>query len=343
MPNHTESTAVPRRHAFPRSPALLLWVSISALLHPWPALADADADLVRAAKSPYDLARFVDTHPDFDPAPLWKALGIDRYMVDSMPFPASGCSEELIAVLDPPQAIVLLRGGIGHWQEVYLRFRRPAGLDQPGPWTFAGYFLNTLRPIDSKHELIRFGSKPYLLVTSEQQQAGVGWRAVDQTWIDLTAARLQPVFELTVEDYDSVPLSIGLRSTGYVVSLDATPVERITVAYDVRFEFPFPATGDLGSRSGQAVYTRRGDRFVFDAALSKTPKAEIDKLYRFDTEQRPSNEDRLRYTLPELKKIAAGADAGHKAWLKEFLAECGNTPEKREIQALLSSRSPKGR
>ena len=137
---------------------------------------------------------------------------------------------------------------------------------------------------------------------------------------------------------------IGLHSRGRVVSLESTPVERITVACQVRFEYPFPAwPDDLGSRSAEAVYTRRGGGFVFDAALSKTPKAEIDKLCGFNTEQRPSNEDLLRYTLPELKKVAAGANGERKDWLKGFLAQCGNTPEKREIQAVLSRPPPKGK
>lgn len=173
----------------------------------------------------------------------------------------------------------------------------------------------------------------------------MGWRGVIQHWFDLAAAKLEPVFGLSVVTIDSgVPNRIALRSRGRVVSLESNPVERITVACEVTFEYPFPAwPDDLGSRSAEAVYTRRGGEFVFDAALSKMPQKEFDKLCSFNTEQRPSNEDLLRYTLPELKKVAAGANGEHKQWLKEFLADCGNTPEKREIQAVLSRPSPKGK
>jgi hypothetical protein len=177
---------------------------ILAVVPPWPALADADADLARAAKSPYDIARCVDTHKTFDWSPLWKALGIDQNMVQLMPCEGAwDCSEELITVLDPPQVIVLLRGGVEHWDEVYLRFRRQGGLEQPGPWTFAGYYSGIPRQVESKHELIRFGSRPYLLITSELQQAGVGRRGVIQDWLDLTAAKLEPVFFLSVETSDA--------------------------------------------------------------------------------------------------------------------------------------------
>jgi len=240
---------------------------------------------------------------------------------------------------------VRLRGGVEHWDEVYLRFRRPGGFEQPGPWTFAGYHSHLARHFYTKHELIRFGSKPFLLVTSEDQEAGVGWRGVIQHWFDLTAAKLEPVFGLSVETSDSgVPNRIALHSSGSVVSLESTPVERITVACEVTFEYPFPAWPDnLGSRSAEAVYTRRGGEFVFDATLSKTRKIEIDKFCSFNTEQRPSNEDLLRYTLPQLEKLAAGANGERKEWLKGFLAQCGNTPEKREIQAILSRPMPKGK
>jgi hypothetical protein len=48
-------------------------------------------------------------------------------------------------------------------------------------------------------------------------------------------------------------------------------------------------------------------------------------------------------TLPELKKVAASPAGGRKEWLKEFLAKCASTPEKREIQALLSNPASKGK
>ncbi len=306
------------------------------------AFAGVDEDLAQAAKSPYDIARFVDTHPTFDWAPLWKALGINENLVQLQSCgEGQECSEELITIL-PFQVIVLLRGGNSHWEEVYLRFRRPGGPELPGPWSFAGCYSNVLRQYEPKHELIRFGSKPFLLISGTQQDAGVGWRGVEQAWFDLTTAKLEPVFDLLIEGANSgQPDRIGLHSRATIVSLESKPVERIKVTYYVDFVYPFPTVdNDLGSRSAGAVYTRRGGRFVFDAALSKTSEVEINKLYNFYPEQGPSNEDFLRYLLPQLKKVASGANADRKAWLKGFLANCKDTPEKREVQDLLA-RSPK--
>jgi len=81
MPNFLRSAA---------SQPFLIAVVISAFALPGHAIADVETDLARAAKSPYDIARFVDTHKTFDWAPLWKALGIDPNPVQLMPCEGGG-------------------------------------------------------------------------------------------------------------------------------------------------------------------------------------------------------------------------------------------------------------
>ena len=54
---------------------------------------------------------------------------------------------------------------------------------------------------------------------------------------------------------------------------------------------------------------------------------------------RPSEEQMLVYTLPRLKEIAAGPDAEARQWLKEVVDSCKDTPEKRELEAILKSKS----
>ena len=81
MPNFLRSAA---------SQPFLIAVVISAFALPGHAIADVETDLAQAAKSPYDIARFVDTHKTFDWAPLWKALGIDPNPVQLMPCEGGG-------------------------------------------------------------------------------------------------------------------------------------------------------------------------------------------------------------------------------------------------------------
>ena len=37
-----------------------------------------ESDLTRAAQNPFDLARFIDSHPHFDWSEVWKALHTER-------------------------------------------------------------------------------------------------------------------------------------------------------------------------------------------------------------------------------------------------------------------------
>ena len=49
----------------------------------------------------------------------------------------------------------------------------------------------------------------------------------------------------------------------------------------------------------------------------------------------PANEELVRCDFSELKKIASGKDSATKKWLREFLNHIHDTPEVRELRALL--------
>src|ERR1035437_2931241 len=93
----------------------LVRLAIVGLCLPVAATAGVDEDLAQAANSPYEIARFVDTHMTFRWEPLWKVLGIPKNAVFMEQCDVMGgrsgpeCSEELITVLDPFQVILILR------------------------------------------------------------------------------------------------------------------------------------------------------------------------------------------------------------------------------------------
>ena len=310
---------------------------IAGLFLPVAALAGTDEDLAQAAKSPYDIARFVDTHIAFRWEPLWKALGIEN---DGEVFmqpcgESSGrrdCFEELITVLDPFQVILVLRHNFVE-PEVYLRFLRTSGPDNPGPWTFGGYYSPLVKYFEPRHRTLRLGKKPFLVVT-EQGVSGSDWSSEVEEWMDLTLPEFEPVFSLTTQGrYSGNPDRVGLETRASVVAMESDQAERIQVVYGVDF---MHQRETLGQRSDEAIYIRRGDEFVFDASRSKTAEADIENIYGFE-EDHPSNEDYLRYLLPELKKIAAGPESDSKDWLRRFLEVCENTVEKRDIQKTLTA------
>jgi hypothetical protein len=309
---------------------------VAILFLPHWALAGIDEELAAAAKSPYDVARFVDTHITFEWNPLWRALGIqhpDPVMnpCGEMGGPRRDCEEELVTVLDPFQVIVILRHSLA-MPEVFLRFRRQSGPEGNGAWKFAGCYNPIARYFDLRHRTLRMGGKPFLVVT-RQGATGSDWSSEVDDWMDLTLTKFEPVLSLTRKGhYSGMPDRVGLETSADVVLIESGPAERIHVAYHVRFDH---AGEELGERWDNVVYVRRGQEFVFDPSLSGSKESDIENLYNIGMDG-PSNDDYLRYLLPELKKIAAGPRSEKKDWLERFLKECHNTAEKRQIQAVLA-------
>jgi hypothetical protein len=144
----------------------LLRLVVAGLALPLAASAGVDEELAQAAKSPYDIARFVDMHVTFRWEPLWTALGLQNDGEVFMRPCERDCSEELITVLDPFEVILVLRhDSVG--PEVYLRFLRQSGPDNSGPWIFGGYYSPLVKYFEPTHRTLRFGNKPFLVITEQ--------------------------------------------------------------------------------------------------------------------------------------------------------------------------------
>jgi hypothetical protein len=295
------------------------------------ALAYAQDELTTAAKSPYDLAQYVENHRDITWGSLWPTLGVKS---DDVLFGGCdhgrACSVELITVLGPRQTIVRVsQPGLA---EMYLRFLE-TGATQ---WQFAGLFSPYVKYFEPRHELVKFGKKPFLLVTG-QGYSGSGVSTELQSWMDLTGSDLKPVFRFTRKGYISMNgFDVSREVYANVISLETEPDERITIARGVRFIFEgSPKVLSLGMISGRSVYTRQPDgKFAFDPIHSAAP-AEAEELYEH---LELTHEDFLRYDIEHLKRFASGPDGPEKRWLRKFLTECENTAEKRALEALLSGK-----
>ena len=115
------------------------------------------------ATSPYDLAKFVETHHDFDWAPLWRALHItdERVFLQPCEQEFTGvppCSTELITVVDPHLVILILKHE-STGLEAFLRYQ-PVGA---GRWQFFGAYAPNVKYFGPGHRVTRFGAKPFLV------------------------------------------------------------------------------------------------------------------------------------------------------------------------------------
>jgi hypothetical protein len=155
-------------------------------------------DIGSSAASPHDLAKFVETHNNFEWGSLWKALHLTS---DGIFLPACEesrpgvppCSSELITVVDPFQAIVVLEHKDSGFQ-VFLRYQR-VGLEG---WQFAGAWSPYVKYFQPEHRIQRFGSKPFLIVTG-QGEGGTGLSTKVESWIDLNQKKFEPVLDFTSE------------------------------------------------------------------------------------------------------------------------------------------------
>jgi hypothetical protein len=313
--------------------ALLLLSCLAASAQP-------TADLVQASKSPYDLARFIDSHTGFDWNPLWKTLGIGdsdaRYL-----FPCENrgsCTTELIVFLDPDQTILHIHDG-AVW-DTYLRY---LGTPNSG-WRFSGAFTPMFRYFPQRHETARVGNKPFLKI-STQGVNGSDWGSEIEKWFDLTQPDFAPVFSFSPQgwglDYLGGPPVIRVNHSyhtyAYVDSND--PGETINLSIDISFKAGDDTSEyDLGSATYVGVYKRNQGQKKFSLRTaypildSHTP-IPIPRFEALDGGIEFKNEEVLFYILTPLKRIASSSDTPAKRWLRKLLVTCKDTPEKRAIQA----------
>jgi hypothetical protein len=140
-------------------------------------------ELVRAAKDPYDLARFIDSHLGFDWDVLWKALGTEGEFIQpcgKLSDGKQGCTTELITVFNPDQAILLVQGDATP-ADIYIRYMQ----EKNGRWRFSGVQEAFVHNHPRRHEVDRSFGTPFLRVGSQ----GIRGSDVDsevENWYDLT-------------------------------------------------------------------------------------------------------------------------------------------------------------
>ena len=319
--------------------ATVIVLSLGLCSPTW-ASAGTEDELASAARSPYDIERFVEKTPVFDWAPLWKALNIRDGIVLSPCGARGDCSSELIMIAEPPMVLVVLRSKYNF--EVYLRFIRQSGGEGRENWRFSGHFEPPVKYFAPTHRIVMFGRKPHLVVTG-QGQAGMCLSTVVEYWIDLSAADFGPVFSYTSKgSYNQCGAGELYRSVSSLVGPILTePVASITVHYYMEFSSALDLGTDvvpvgLGTRSDTVVYTRKvGEDFRVDEKRSTVSEQQVRVLYD-DLGNQPPSEDFLRWDLDALAAIAAGRDSAERQWLKWFLKTCPDTAEKRRLAKLLA-------
>ena len=111
--------------------------------------------------NPYDLARSIDSR-NVDWASIWRKLGVTkppdmpRCEIDWQ------CSADVITVLNPSQAIVVV---VAKPEDVYLRF-----LGDGAGWRYAGHHIALKKNFGERYEISRTLGKSFLRVLEPRRQ-----------------------------------------------------------------------------------------------------------------------------------------------------------------------------
>lgn len=285
-------------------------------------------DITVAAKSPYDLATFVQTHQDFDWEPLWNFSAVS----ERGPFlprcnqnfsGVAPCSSEIIAIT--PGDVILLLEHLESFFQVYLRYHRT----DAGGWRITASYTPLVKYFRPEHSLRTLGAKQFLVVTS-QGISGTGLSSELEDWFDLTKEAFMPVLTFIRNGhYYPFPSGIAREVRGTLVSASARPVEQITVSFDAAFE----NTEKDGTRT--PLFSRT-DRVVFTrSATGEFTTHEIEPFYDILDDPDPGPAAFLRFAWKPLASIAANPRDKLFPWLAAYLKTCPNTPESRKLKALL--------
>lgn len=285
-----------------------------------------DAAIARAVKSPYDLARYIETHVGLDWESLWKQLGAPNLTGAA---PCRACSTEVVSLVNPAQAILIVQGE-PHLFEIYIRYLQ----DAKGGWSFAGDYPAPIRNMEPMHQIMRLDGKPFLRVAVQAPNFGPVPNE-QEAWFDLTRRDFDPVFSFPTDaDQDVSPDWITRHVSGRARPNGAESIDLI-----LSVDFDFFGT-QLGAEDFIGRFERHGaeKEFAFKNAHVVAGESAISEEAFFELGNilvQPSVERMLVYAFAGLKELAAGKRTEAKEQLRVMLGKCGDTPEKRALLALL--------
>jgi hypothetical protein len=308
-----------------RAAVLTMWAMTSF------ARAAADTEILQASKSPSALARYIESHRNFDWRPLWRALELSDTPILPCEEPFQ-CATEQIKVAAPPQTVMAIHLPAG--AVVYIRY---FGDDRKG-WRRAGAITATIKNHPPRHSVTRVGTKPFLHI-STQGVSGSDMSSEVEWWLDLTRPEFEPAFAFTPQGSQH-RMGFGVSR---VIRATATPkVQGPKETIEVNLELEYAGLGPLGKTRYIATYQRtpgKSDftlRNVKTADEAPTPISNQEYLELTDLLDGPTNEQLLRNALPGLKRLATTGNADAKSWLRSILENCKDTPGKRVLLDLLT-------
>lgn len=287
---------------------------------------------------------------DFDE--IWKSLGIagEDYIT------CGSCEAKIYQEeLDgKPTKEILLKLVYPFYVGRYLIFGRTAN---PRKWIFYGYVDHDFNRYEmTSHKFVGIGNKKWLAIRG-QEGSGTGYVLYGETYYEISKRGVQPVLRYLSEGH-TYPWPDGLGrefKTKPILTKKNNKELFVTIRYKVTYQ-----TTDYINEEFRTLLTnthhlsykwsRKEKEFVYNKSKSDVTEYDIDIIANVESEENSGEtiggstfysskksfvgsgyEFFLKHNVARLMKIAKAGNAKLKDWLRKFLDECDNIPEKKKL------------
>lgn len=254
-------------------------------------------------------------------------LGLPIEMVDALP-PMSACNAELFEINwnndAVPDAVIRL-GAQGY---LFLLFASDKSISN-NRLLFMGYAQAFSKYDSSAPRVGSMGGQSFLIVN--ESSGGSGVHAISENWFLFLNKKADIAFSFPTEgrEYWDYLYRKWNGSLGHSSSQSDEITIDLTVSYFLE---------NTGQTEDVLLFEKKqrlsyhwvptDGKFVFDKELSSVSESELQAVYDYDHLTR---KQMIQYNLAELSMLTQSSDRRQKTWLKEFLDNVDDIPEKNTL------------
>ena len=331
-----------------------------------------------ASASPFGIARVVNKSShvwkssyvqiDVDLKQTWKTLGISAGDFEICPGDCEGKIFTAELTGKPGKEIILKLTKSYNFCR-YLIFERINSSSGKVHWRLIGHIDHDFNRYQmASHRIVRaFGRNWFVL--RGQEGSGSGYYLYGETWFEVGPDGIKAVLNYSADGYTDP----GLGGLKWELKGQPLAFRRVHKTRVIRlgFEIQYAARGFGKSdfkmnfvvkRHADYVWDKESGEFVFDSHHSTISEREMNGVANIGDEPSEENggttigqtsffsglkgfvgggfEIFLRLNIKRLEKIAQGPNNSSKEWLREFLKECDDVPEKLPLEKSFANQLP---
>lgn len=304
--------------------------------------------------SPYDIASFITDNPDADLRSLWNQLGIKAVnfgdgsisedeqagRVDRFLNKCLNCEVETFSCdLDagPGKDVLLKVSDLLSESCRYLLFKNITVAGDKREWRLLGHIDHGFGRYKMPEHFIPYGTGRGCLVIKVQEGSGSGFAVYYDRVFQVEKSGIKEILRFPSEGHHS--------SQGYEPTLEfTTAIHKCEIndsgrIVELWFSVSYSAYSgseevQLWKKTQKAIYKTGSDSktLVMDSNQSDLSQQEIDAVYGSEW---ASEDAFVKYNYADLARIASGREDGRKEWLRNYLSQAKESPQKQKLQMLL--------